>query len=384
MALQLVLRNTDFYQYRSCEGNWIPFPPGAETGYHGWCGTGQQYFESILLFDSFVYDAAIDRYRFITANNIANWPSWEYSTSIIHPETGAEEERIPLVGYAVAHAWTGPCYNGGLNKIYAWRIEGKIVEVMLPDGIPTQTMLDNPLVTVTQVPALSASNFGFALSPERKMFTLLSGTYGIVTYDYSTSPTATQVSRWPFPESFGWSVGYESDERCWMLFSGSIYGSSNDARQTLLKYNYLLNRMELCTELQSAGAPDRMAMVAWDTKRKKLGVVRIKNDEPTGKHNNAFEIYSPHVAITQVTVPVNLKPMSKLATVPLVSHILGTKGEVGGLKEVTISASPTATLIKTPKQVTEANGRVEFEIIPPIAGASESISVSYDETKVVA
>lgn len=386
MALQLVVRNTDFYVYRGCDGNYNGFYSPIGAG--GMCGTTtKQYFETITTLDSFVYDAAIDRYRFVTWNGIANWPTWEISTSIIHPETGVEEERIPLPGYAVAHAWTGSMYNGGLNKVYAIYLapNNRVVDVLLPDGIPTQAMVDNPYVTQTQVPALAVVNYGFALCPERKLLTVMGGLNGIEVYDYSPYPSAATLKyRWSLPETFGWSMGYEDTERCWMLCSGTNYGSSNDGRQTLLKYNYALNTMELCTELQSSDVPDRMAMVAWDTKRKKLGVVRIKADDiVTGKHNNAFEVYSPHIAVSRITVPVNLDAMSKLNDVRLVSHVMGTKCEAGGMKEVTVECSPTSSLIKTSKHLTEANGRVEFEITPPITGASEAITVSYNETKVI-
>jgi len=385
MALELLLRNTDFYVYRGCAGNYDGFY--SPVGGGGMCGTSSKvYFETISMLDSFVYDAAIDKYRFITWNTIANWPTWEISASIINPETGVEESRTKLIGYAVAHAWTGPAFNGGLNKIYAGYIvpNYRIVEVLLPDGIPTTAMIDNPLVTATQIPSLAATNYGFGICPERKLVTIMSGMEGIVVYDYSPYPNpATLLHRWPFPETFGWSMGYEDDERVWMLFAGAIFGSSNDYRQTLLKYNFASNKMELCTELQLCSSPDRLALVAWDTKRKKLGAVRIKDDSANGKHNNAFEIYSPHIAIAHVTVPVNIRAMSKANDVPLISHAVGTKGEAGGMKEVSISCTPTASLIKIPKQITEANGRVEFEINPPTTGANESISVSYDETKVI-
>jgi len=343
--------------------------------------------ETLYQLDSFVYDASIDRYRFITLNTVGFWPSWSYYSSIIHPETGVEESRTLLgTAFAVAHAWTDPMYNGGLNKLYAGYLVPtyRIVEVLLPDGIPTATMISNPFVTTTQIPSLSVTNYGFALCPERKLVTILSASEGLVVYDYSASPAAATKKYWhPFHELYGWSVGYESDERCWLLYAGAIFGASNDGRQTLVKYNFLYNRFELISELQPNAISDRMAKVAWDTKRKKLGVLRVKADDADGAPNNAFEVYAPRPAITQVTVPVNVDRLSQNRLVPFVAHVLGSKGEAGGLREVDVSAAPTTTLVTQPKQLTKNNGSVTIEITPPTAGAAEALTVSYNETKVL-
>lgn len=399
MALELLVRNTDFYVYRGCASNWVPFPPGAETGYGGFCGTGKAYYESIVIADSFVYDAAIDRYRLVTWNNIANWPSWDISTSVIHPETGVEESRIPLAGYAVAHAWTDPVYNAGLNKMVAGYIAigsyvvdpvgGEsygIVDVTMPDGLPTAAQLGRPYVTNVQIPDLAGTNMGHSLCPERKLITYATLMYGnrIVTYDYSPYPSAA-IYKWeqPLPESFCWSMGYEDDQRCWSLCSGGVFGAGVDPRQTLMKYNFATNRVELLTELQTAGGADRMTLVAFDTKRKKLAAVRIKADGGDGKHNNAFEIYAPRIAATKVTVPVNLTTISDEARVPFISHVLGTKGEAGASREVTISCAPTAALVRTPKMVTGLSGSVEFMLEPHVAGASEAVTVSHVDNKVL-
>lgn len=332
MALELLIRNTNFYTYRACAPGSIAFP------YSGLCTVAKPYEETITILDSFVYDQSIDRYRFVTLNSTASYPSWGYYASTIHPETGLEESRISLIGYAVAHAWTGPMYNGGLGKVYAGYITApyKIVEVGQPDGIPTASMIANPLVTATQIPILSATNEGFAISPEQRLITILSLNEGITVYDYAATPAlATRLWYHPFPESFGWSMGYEDEQRIWALFSGAIFGASNDTRQTLMKYNYLRNKIELITELQTAGGADRMAAVAWDTKRKKLGAVRIKNDASNGAPNNAFEIYSPRPAMSFVTVPVNVRQISDESTVTFISHLAGTKGEAGGQRPVT-------------------------------------------------
>jgi hypothetical protein len=386
MALELLARVPNFYQYRSCTGNWVPFPPGATVGYNGMCGTGTPYLETILIMDSFVYDQSIDRYRFVTWNNVANYPSWQISTSIIHPETGVEEQRIQLTGFAVAHAWTQPAYNGGLGKLYAGYLATPdgygIVEVKTPDLYAINTT--TPFVSQIQIPILAGTNFGFALCPERKLIaiqTQMSGSRFVV-YDYSPHPSAAIYQyEHPMPESFGWGMGYEDDQRCWMISANTQAGTATD-RKSVVKYNFVTNKIELLTDLQNIGNPDRFAQVAFDTRRKKIAAVRIKADGANGIMDNAFEIYAPRPAMFKVTVPVNVKRLTEDTEVPFIANLIGAKGEAGGSKEVSISCSPTASLVTLPKQTTEENGRVVIPITPPTAAATETLTVSYTETKV--
>jgi hypothetical protein len=386
MALELLVRNENFYEYRSCDGNWSPFPPSATVGYHGMCGTGTPYLESILMKDSFVYDASIDRYRFLTWVNMANYPSWQIVTSIIHPETGEEESRTPLTGFAVLHAWTDAIYNGGLGKLYAGYLVTAsgygIVDVALPDMYATN--IANPHLTQVQIPILAGTNFGYAICPERKLITIMTLMSGsrIVVYDYSNSPAeAVYKYEHPMPESFGWGIGYEDDQRCWMIAANTQHGVATD-RKTIMKYNFVTNKIELITDLQNIGNPDRIAQIAWDTKRKKLAAVRIKNDGANGIHDNAFEIYAPKPAMFKVTVPVNVKRLTEDTEVPFIANLIGSKGEGGGSREVSISCAPTASLVTVPKQITEESGRVVIPITPPTAAATETLTVSYNETKV--
>lgn len=388
--LELITQVTNPLVYKTCAEHWAPFPPGATTGYHGWCGTSpHQALESIVLLDSFVYDPVADRYRFICFMNTANYPSWSINSFIVHPETGVIESRQDLIGYAVAHAWTEPMYNGGLGKVYAGYLATPagygIVEVGFPDGIPSASQVANPILTVAHVPLLSMTNNGFAVSPENKLICVLSlGSEGMTVYDYSTTP-GTRLHYRPFNESFAWGIGYENEENCWVLLSSAQlgFGASAQDKQTLVKYNYRRDNIELVSELQQQGAVDRLAQVAFDTKRKKLAAIRIKADDAvTGAANNSFEIYSPRPAMAHITVPVAIKQISEDTETTLVSHLLGTKAEAGGSKEVVISCSPTASIIKNPKQVTEVNGRVAFKVTPPDDGATETITVQYTETKV--
>jgi hypothetical protein len=400
--LELLVRNPNFLSYRSCSNwsvdttPWKTLFPTAQYNATTMCNTSFPYMESIQDIEAFVYDQAADVYRLVTVNNIAYFPGWEFWSYIISPETGEIVSSDRLPGAALATFLTDQAFNGGLGKIWAGHtgflpfpaVYG-ITEVLLPNMYATSDMLANPILTNTQIPILAGTNFGFALAPEAKLITVLTlmGGPRISVWDYSTSGAwpsstpATEVYYHPAPESFAWGTGYEDEQRMWALFANTISGQTAD-RQSILKYNYASNRIELLTEMQNIGGNDRMARICFDTRRKKLAAVRIKADATNGAAQNALEIYAPRPAMTMVTVPVAITRLSNETEVHFISNLLGTKGEAGGLKKVSISCSPDAGLVSKPSQLSEVNGRVEIVLKPTVAAAVETLTVSYDETKV--
>ena len=386
MALELLLKIPDAYPYTSCADPTQAHSPYPFFQYNGLCAGTKIYFESIAWIESFVYNAAIDRYELVTTNYISNYPGNGLYGLIIHPETGVVESRTYLGFLSVGVALTSTKYNGGLNKLFAGFYFGpyKVVEVSNLLGYPTPAQQANPVVSVTQLPILGASNGGFAVCPERKLITILSLSEGITVYDYSAYPGAS-VRQWyhPMPEAYPWSIGYENDERIWALFSGSVFGFASNVNQTLLKYNFANNRMELMTELQRGVTPDRDARICFDTKRKKLAAFRVQADDADGAQNNSFEIYAPRPALTQVTVPVAISRLSPNMKVKFRSHLLGTKAEAGALRQLTLeNVEVDGILIKT-EVPTEQSGSAQFEYTTATDGLTDTITASYDEEKVI-
>lgn len=379
MALELLHRETDPFQYIDCTG-----PFGAGDVYGGFCENGINYSESISLFESFVYNRAKDKYVATFMMGQKKYPSWSLITLIIHPETGVVEQRVALTGFAVAHAWTNPVFNGGMNKTFAIYIAypSSIVEITIDDQIPTASQVANPIVTQTQLPALGATVYGHAVCPERKLVTLLSGTEGIVVYDYSAYPSAaTKVSQQPFTELYSWSMGYEDDQRVWMLFANNIWSPSNAPISSLVKYNFWYDRFELVTELQPSPEPDRIAKVAWDTRRKKLCAFRIKADGGGGAARNDIEFYSPRPVMTRISVPVNLSTLATDKTTLMSTTLSGSKGEAGGGgREISLTAVPSA-ILQVSKAFTRDSGSAEFSVTPTGPYTNYQVDVAYNETK---
>lgn len=386
MALELLLKNVDFYEYTLCPGPPpIQFPTVKTPGY---CVVGRPYYESIAYISSFVYNAATDRYWLVTTNYAWNFPGVEISFSIINPETGVIESRERVGFPSLARSNTSTAYNGGLHKLYAGFFFGPymVVEITTPYGVPTLAQQANPTVTIAQIPTLAASNYGLLVAPENKLITIFSGiaAEGIVVYDYSPYPSAA-IRKWgqPFPSSFAWSAGYESEERVWGLFSETNFGAPNSNEQVLLKYNFLHNRIELLSELQKNAVPDRDARICFDTKRKKLAAVRIKADLANGQHVNAFEVYAPRPAMTQITVPVAITRLSPGMKVSFRAHLIGSKAEAGGLRPLSLSkVAATGHLVKT-EVPTEISGSAKFEYTTVTEGLTDTVTASYDETKVI-
>lgn len=381
MALELVHRESNFYPYRTCAE--LPIHP--LINYPPFCRLGIIYRESVALLDSFVYDASIDRYTMITWHNMVDYPSWSIWGTVVHPETGIIESHALVEQFAVEHAWTSTMWNGGLNKRYVMYIDGKVLEVTRQDGIATAGQIANPVLTPTQVPSLAHSQGAVLVCPERKLVTLLDYVTGITVWDYAASPAVgTQLSSHPFPESWAWSAGYEDDQNIWALFSSTAFGSSNAANQALIKYDYQHNRMELLTELQTTTGVDRFAMVAFDTRRKKLAAVRFKDDEANGAPVNAFEIYAPRPAMFQITVPVNIARLAPEQKLTFIAHLLGTKAEAGALRALTIENVEVDGVLSKTEVPTQNNGAASFEYTTETVGLTDTVTVSYNEEKVIA
>lgn len=389
MALELLLRNTNFFQYALCGAPYIS-ALGPDTPMYPPCSiVGSIYRETISLIDSFVYHAATDRYYLIVWVNKADYPSWDVIRVTLHPETGAVLEKKYLGSdFAVGRAYTSSLWNGGLNKTFALYVAYpySIVEVDPLVGLPTAAQIANPVVTSVQIPMLAASTYVNLVCPERKKLCSLSGTEGLVVYDYAAYPSAGVKLHGnnPWPELYAWSGGYEDDERGWFLFSGSLFGAANNVNQALMKYNFQYNKIELLSELQAPAVPDTMALVCFDTKRKKLAAVRIKADSANGAPNNAFEIYAPRPAMTRISVPVNITRLAPDVRTTFRTHLLGTKAE-GGASRV-LELSNVSALGKLPrKQVyTEESGAANFEYQSSTDVMTDTITAQFDETKVIA
>lgn len=386
MALERIFEKTNLFDYADCSG---PFSAGDVYG--NFCKNGIDYSESVQSVEAWGYDAASDRYRLNTLMTQKRYPSWSYQIRTIHPETGVVESYSYLTNNAVARAWTGEIFSGGLNKLFAtYVITGSgstqgIVEITdKTNFIPTAWQVANPVVNVTQIPKMAGSITGHAICFERDIATIFFPAFGMYTYDISNRPAAsTQLAWHPFSEKFCWSVGYEDDQRLWALFADDIWNPSEAARTTLLKYNFFYNRIELVTELQKTTIPDRIAKVAWDSKRKKLGVVRIKQEGGAGVAINSFEVYNPRPAMSQITVPVNIDTMTPGKTTRMITNLLGTKAESGGgFRQVDLTATP-AYILTVDHTVTKNNGSAEFEVTPQSPQEIDTITVEYDETKVV-
>ena len=388
MALERILNVSNVFDYADCSGPFTAFDI-----YGTFCTLGSNYSEKVALVDAWVYDAAIDRYRLVVFMDQKVYPSWSIQTWVIHPETGAVESHESTNFAAVSHAWTGEIFNGGLNKLFATYIvtglspnlgQGIVEITDKTNLIPTTWQIEHPIINSVQVPDLAFSVAAHAICPERKLAVLFMVSLGFFVYDYSNYPAASTLVGWhPFPEGFCWSAGYEDDQRTWALFSNDIWNPSENAKTTLIKYNFLYNRVELVTELQKTSPADRIAKVAWDSKRKKLGVIRIKQEAADGAAINAFEVYNPQPAMTQITVPVNVSRLVPGKTSVMISNLLGTKAESGGgFRRIDLTATPSY-ILEQAQTLTKNNGSASFEVTPQSSQEIDTVTVSYDETKVV-
>jgi len=167
------------------------------------------------------------------------------------------------------------------------------------------------------------------------------------------------------------------------LYSGTISGAANNVNQSLLKYNFEHNEIELLTELQVATQPDRLAQICFDSKRKKLAAVRIKADSASGGPNNTFEIYAPRPAMTRITVPVNITRLVPGVRTQFRAHLLGAKGEGGASRVLELDNVSTLGLLPRKQVYTQESGAVQFDYQSSTDIMTDTVTAEFDETKVI-
>jgi len=386
--LELVFEKQDFFTYELC---------GSTTGGTTFCNGTNIYRHSIAQGPAhgiywIYYSEQLDRVVFLGRLATIDFTGLEYNIYTIHPETGSLElifrGTSGGIGFAIQlqNQWT--LANGGQGRLYAYRSPlggGEAVMNISRTHYPfyTDYELANPLLTPTDIPNLDANQtIGPTISWVNRAYMqvglgpFVSGIENILeVYDIDTGNYRHGLT---LPELVPLGTAWEDDERMWMLCAEA---SSNSTRQTLVKYNFKYNVVELMTELQKGTTNDHQTMFAFDTKRKKICAVRIKDDSANGKYNNFYQVYAPQPVMSNLTVPVAIDIVGPTNEK---SHFLttlrGTKGESGGSRLLTVSKTGSGTLVQN-EIFTKKNGVGTVEYLGGTAGGSVTITVEHNETR---
>jgi hypothetical protein len=187
-------------------------------------------------------------------------------------------------------------------------------------------------------------------------------------YNYNTP---VQLTAMTMPELTVEDMAYEDLERGWVVMTNSTEGLS------AIKMNYVTERVEILTKLQSDGT-ELAAAIAYDSKRKNISVFRQMTPDTDGASLDALEIYKPIVVPTNnITAPV---PQSKLVpgnTVVMVANLIGDRGEAGSIKPVTITNTGDGTILQ-PTVTPTSNGTITFQYLVGDNPGTDVITLSVD------
>lgn len=383
--LECIFRKVDFLPYRACAGSPV-------DAYYG-CSGANIYRETIttgaasLL--NFYYHENSDQFVLTAFLDVNEWPGWNYNVYLIDATTGTLNtvfRGFGGIGAALQLANQGEIANGPLGKLYAWKgiTPYGVMEISRWNfGIYTDWEIANPILTTADVSNMDIGHFGPILSFKNKLLVhspLGSGSARVIqTWNYDTN---TKLHDLVIPEAWTWGNAWEDDERVWFLVGDNIFNPGDSPLQSLIKYNYLHNEVELVSELQPSVLYDNSARIAFDTRRKKIGAIRFGPDMADGKHQNVFEVYNPQPLMDRLTVPVNIDLASPGKRGHVVTTLLGTRGEAGASRLLTCSVASAgeATLARN-EVFTGLNGSATIEYVGGGPAATPTITATHEETR---
>ena len=303
-----------------------------------------------------------DRLIFHTWLDKTAWPSWDVKRYEFDAATGA------LVGDAFG-TWTGiwgPINSnhptmGSFGKVYTCRnSETKIREVTYEGLDPVSggwwvdpyTWSPKSIYTyaiVNQIDNLLVAGANWTLDCWRNI---------------STTPERFATLRLPNVIS---SICYESRKYCWVITVDGV----------ILKANYLIPRWEMISTVQNPSGDTLKYLIAFDTKRNRVVVLRIRPDATDGACQIQLEFYYPMVKPAYLTQPVPVSSLRSGGRVLMAANLIGDAGE--GLTPYTVTGAmvdPVEGYLVTPFSGTEMNGRVCFQYQARDQACTETLQLS--------
>ena len=163
------------------------------------------------------------------------------------------------------------------------------------------------------------------------------------------------------------SLCYESRKYCWVITTDGV----------ILKANYLIPRWEMISTVQNPSPDTLKYLIAFDTKRNRVVVLRIRPDAADGACQIQLEFYYPMVKPAYLTQPVPVSSLRSGSRVILAANLIGDAGE--GLTPYTVSGAmvaPVEGYLATPFSGTEMDGRVCFQYQAPDIACTETLQLS--------
>ena len=298
-----------------------PFPDYAEPGGDYFTGLYGDPEESL---HRFAYSESRD--QFVVAGMFEWWPfgvrtGWP-ANLYFNGETGAFEEGISAPWnywqlYYQNMVWSqgsfGKVYSVGMSYAFSTY---QIVEVDVDTRLP---IINMTVPSNTWNPETYFSICSYCMERQEAIIVESNpfGTNEIEVWDCSNPLIPVQKSKL-IPPGIVSNLCYENKELMWLVTTEGI----------IAKFNYELAypRYEVLSSVQDPGGDTLAYRVAYDSKRKRVVVFRIR-DDADGKNQSSIEFYRPYYVPSQITEPVPVKKVVGGQVTDFVGHLLGSAGE---------------------------------------------------------
>ncbi|MHB9075247.1 MAG: hypothetical protein ACYC6G_17205 [Desulfobaccales bacterium] len=306
------------------------------------------YSEQISRLTQFFYEGGTDKYVAYAWLDIINWPGWSTCRYTWDAETGA---FLGKQSQNIVMNYVNRAGNGSFGKIFATFTSGSSVQEVTWDSLAyVGGWQANP---GTWSPGRIFSHIVVNLQDG-----LLVGVNGSSLETWNINGTPTLLSTLRIPYGVGY-LAFEDRQSCWIITTNGF----------ILKANYRVPRWEMLSGVQNPSADATGYLAAFDTKRKRLGVLRLRPNNTDGACQNQIEIYRPIYRVAGLTEPVPVSPLRADERVHFVAHLYGDAGEgvAGYMVNADLGPDPLGQLL-TPASSSELNGALTFRYQAPGAG----------------
>ena len=328
----------------------------------------RHYLQSWQGCSNFFFHPGIGKLVAMFTLSAAYWPSWDTVRYEWSPWTGAwlngaaVLSRDPSTRPGVwGAAWMKGATLGSYRKIYACATTNtKISEVDYLTGLPMSGGWQVDPRTWSP-----SSIYGFAIVNREDNLLVGASSWTLDCWrNLNTTPVRFAQLRLPNAISY---LCYESRRYCWAITKDGV----------ILKVDYTIPRYEKISQIQNPTEDGVKFMVAFDSSRKRVIVLRLRPDAADGACQYQIEFYYPMVGAHALTQPVPVTSLRANNRIIFVSHLIGDAGE--GLTPYTVEAgmvAPVEGRLITPSSGTELNGRVCHQYEAPDAACTETLNLA--------
>jgi hypothetical protein len=372
MSLNLVSTVAPCIEYQDWGTCW-PVPPlyaGGVGIYHYIYGRRlvtcpRHYQESTKLNGiKFFYDPGADKYRAFFNLETMFWPGWGQRRYDFLASTGQQTLEDAAYQSIINMPYTNMVSMGSYNALYATKNSEYLVRQVDPKSLATGIWSCDPWSWTPR------SLYAFAIVNRVDGYFAGVSSWVIDHWrNLNSTPTKFAVTRLPSTLSY---MCYENRNYLWIICKDG----------TICKVDYQIPRYEMISTVQNPESDALGFAIAYDTKRKRICVLRIRPDAADGACQHQLEFYTPMIKATYLTAPVPINSLRSGNKVTFVSHLRGDAGE--GATPYTVNAElaePDIGRLSTPFSGTELSGRVSHQYLAPNDPCTDTIELSVEITE---